>query len=101
MSQSFVLDKPEKPFFYKVFNGSATMPVGEGLTPTDSIQVFIHDGFFEDFDLELRPIQVVGDTIQVKERLLQDGQPYAFRYQGRDYMISKNQGRMKLYELKD
>ncbi len=102
MSQSnFVYVEPRKSYISKVLSGSATTFIEEGVTARNSLQEFTCDGFFEDSDQGSHPVQVSGDTIQIKEQLMQDGQPYAFSYQGRDYMISRKHGSMKLYELRD
>ncbi len=98
---NFVSVEPKKPYISKVLSGSATTFVEEGVTTGDSLQEFICDGFFEDSDQGSHPVQVRGDTIRVREQLMQDGQPYAFSYQGRDYMISKKDGSVNLYELRD
>lgn len=53
-------------------------------------------------DYSLRqPVQVVEETIRVKERLMEADHPYAFNYKGKDYLLSKKQGMIQLFELKD
>lgn len=47
-----------------------------------------------------KPVNVVGDTIKIKEHLLQEDMPYAFRYQGKDYLVTKKEGKTKLFEIK-
>ena len=54
---------------------------------------------FEDYPQNRpSPVRVVNDTIKVKEYLLEDDAPYAFRYRGSDYIITKSKGSIKMYE---
>ncbi len=59
-----------------------------------------------DFPLELhskssQPITVVNDSIKVKEYLMEENKPYAFRYKSKDYVMTKTDNKISLYELRD
>lgn len=55
----------------------------------------------ESISRHVRPVQVIGDSIKVKEYLLNENEPHAFRYNDTDYFITKTDGRIKMYELQD
>ena len=45
-------------------------------------------------------VQVVGDTIKLKEYLMEENHPYAFPYKGKDYVVNRKKGKTQLFELK-
>jgi len=46
------------------------------------------------------PVHVVGDTIKLKEYLMEENHPYAFSYKGKDYVVNRKKGKTQLFELK-
>ena len=49
----------------------------------------------------ISPVKVVGDSIKIKEYLLNENEPYAFSYNNKEYVITKTNEKIKLYELSD
>ena len=48
-----------------------------------------------------QPIQIVNDSIKVKEHLMEENKLYAFQYKSKDYAMTKTNDRIRLYELRD
>jgi len=66
-----------------------------------SLLFFTMKQIFESVDTDMTyPVQVVDDTIKLKEYLMKENQPYAFSYKGKDYVINRKKGKTQLFELK-
>lgn len=46
------------------------------------------------------PVRIKDDVIRVKEHLMREDTPYAFVYQGKEYVVSRSHGTTRLYELR-
>ena len=46
------------------------------------------------------PVRVVDDKIRVDEYRMKDGEPYAVRYRDQDYVLTRTDGKLTLYELR-
>ena len=46
------------------------------------------------------PVQIVNGVIRVNEDLMEDGEPYTFQYQRKEHMITRVDGKIKLYKLR-
>lgn len=46
------------------------------------------------------PVRIVDNVIRVDEYQMEEGEPYAFRYQDQHYMLTRTDGKLTLYELR-
>ena len=80
-------------------SASVTTTVGiDDLSPLMSLLI---KGFFESTPNLIEPVGIVNDTIKLKEYLMVKGKPYAFSYKGKDYMVTRKEGKTQLFELRD
>ena len=46
------------------------------------------------------PVHIVDGVIRVDEDQMEEGEPYAFQYQGKYHMLTRTDGKLRLYELR-
>jgi len=99
MSQLASFDNPRKP--QELTKTRLTFGTDENELTTTGVITTILGMLVESYSKNLQPVKVVNDTIKVKEYLLEEDKPYAFQYNNKDYIITKTNDGIKLYELRD
>lgn len=65
---------------------TVTMPISAKLRSIETVRPY--------------PVRVVDDKIRVDEYRMKDGEPYAIRYRDQDYVLTRTDGKLTLYELR-
>lgn len=79
---------------------SASQIVSVPLGYQDSVTVSIKGVKLESVPVKRQsPITIIKHKIRVDEHQMEDGEPYAFRYLGKIYMLTRTNKKLTLYEL--
>ncbi len=91
VTTTYSLDKPQDPISY----------VTEKMSSQEVAILSLVGVLLESISTKrVSPVQIVDGVIRVNEDLMEDGESYTFQYQRKEHMITRIDGKIKLYKLR-
>ena len=102
MSQLVIFGKLKKPILSKTkvfISGASSDELG---VSGESVFQILLEKFYDVYsEASFEPVRVEENTIKVNENLMEENKPYAVSYKGKDYLLTRSDGKTKFYELRD